>query len=69
MMNIITLRKQFVEAIDNGDFETAQATLLKMGDIYREQGGFNTLEEAVEFESVVKWFDAEIVEKGYAVHA
>jgi hypothetical protein len=54
------LKKQFVAAMEKGNFELAKKILSSLYRIYNVHG-FDTELEAVEFETVVKWFDESII--------
>lgn len=54
---IVALKKQFVMAVEEGNLEKAQNYLEKMYEVYGFQGGFETMQEKIEFEAVVIWFD------------
>lgn len=60
MMFTTVLKKRFVLAIEEGNYELAKVLLLNLGDYYTTNG-FDTALEAIEFESVVKWFDTNVV--------
>jgi hypothetical protein len=55
------LKQQFVNAMDNGNYGLAQDILGQLFDFYKANGGYDTVTEAIEFETVVKWFDAVVV--------
>jgi hypothetical protein len=54
---IVALKKQFVSAVEEGNLEQAQSYLEKMYEVYGFQGGFETMQEKIEFEAVVVWLD------------
>ena len=61
---MIKLRKSFVDAIEAGEYKAAEYVLGQMYEIYVEQGGYQSTEEKIEFEIIVRWFDTTIVEAG-----
>lgn len=60
IMFTTVLKQRFVLAVEEGKYELAKTILLNLGDYYTTNG-FDTAMEAIEFETIVKWFDSNVV--------